>query len=84
MKIWNDVLESIGDEKSLVRQRNFTVYGNDMVVVEGQQRVVVIKEDEISFVYGNTNLKILGQKLMLKNMSKGLAIVCGKIEKIDF
>lgn len=72
------------DEQSLFAGRNFCVYGNNMVVVQGFKKLVSAKNDEVTFVYGNGFLSVLGQNLAIKKMSKGYAVVVGAVKQVVF
>ncbi|MBE5748464.1 MAG: hypothetical protein E7344_02410 [Clostridiales bacterium] len=83
MTMWEEKV-FLKDEQSLFNGRNFCVYGNNMVVVQGFKKLVSAKNDEIAFVYGNGFLSVLGQNLVIKKMSKGYAVVVGVVKQVVF
>ena len=83
MTMWEEKA-FLKDEKSLFVGRNFCVYGNNIVVVQGFKKLVSAKNDEVAFVYGNGFLSVLGQNLAIKKMSKGYAVVVGVVKQVVF
>lgn len=81
--IWTDIAEKLKIDGELIKQRSYTVLGESMVVVEGQKKVLSVNAEEISFEYGKKTLAVRGQGLKLKTISKGFAVVEGKIDSVE-
>lgn len=83
MKIWDELTTICGDE-SLFAQRYFSVYGKNLVVIQGFKRVVSINSCQTSFEFGGGLLNVQGQNLVVKKIVSGFAVVQGQIEKVEF
>ncbi|MBQ9715646.1 MAG: YabP/YqfC family sporulation protein [Clostridia bacterium] len=84
MKIWDEMTSFCADEKSLFAQRCFSVYGKNLVVIQGFKKITAVKNDEVTFVYGNGFLSVVGQNLVVKKVCKGYASVCGDVQQVIF
>ena len=84
MKIWNELTSFIKDPQSLFAQRSFSVYGKNLVVIQGFKKVVSVTGGEVAFDFNDGFLKIVGQDLVVKKIMQGFAIIQGHIEQVVF
>lgn len=82
-QLWEDLAQKLGVADGALRQRCYCVYGEDLVIVEGQKSVLSVTATEICFAYGGGTLKVCGQNLKIKSLSAGLAAVEGKISAVE-
>ncbi len=64
---------------SLLKGGKYTVYANNVVVVEGHGGIVDYSLQKISFVFGKNILNICGENLKIKCLERHYAVVEGKI-----
>lgn len=82
---FNEICESVGLEPSTIRgQFKLVSLGFDSIYIEGHKGLSVFSSTEMSFKVKGGSVKILGEKLELKNFSKLSALVKGKINKVDY
>ena len=72
------------DPQSLFAQHSFSVYGKNLVVIQGFKKVVSVTSGEVAFDFNDGSLKIVGQDLVVKKIMQGFAVVQGKIEQVVF
>ena len=84
MKIWDEFTSFCKDPQDLLAQQFFSVYGKNLVVVQGFKKVVCITDNQICFDYSNGFLKIVGKNLVVKKIMQGFAVVQGQIEQVLF
>lgn len=74
----------VKDPQSLFAQRSFSVYGKNLVVIQGFKKVVSVTNNVVAFDFNDGFLKIVGQDLVVKKIMQGFAVVQGKIEQVVF
>ena len=84
MKIWQELTAFCKDSQNLFLQPNFSVYGKNLVVIQGFKRVVCINNDKIVFDFANDFLTVVGQNLVIKKVLQGFAVVQGQIIQVLF
>lgn len=77
---WKEFAEKLGVD---IDGRSYWVIGDGAVIVEGHGGVKSVREGEISFIYGDGLLNVVGSDLKIKNASRGFAAVVGKISGVD-
>jgi len=82
---FDEIVSSIGLEPSSIAGNfKLVALGFTSIFIEGHKGLNVFSSVEMSFKVKNGVVKILGDKLELKNFSKLSALVKGKIKKVEF
>ena len=84
MKIWDELTSFCKDPQDLLAQRSFSVYGKNLVVIQGFKKVVSVTSGEVAFDFNDGFLKIVGQDLVVKKIMQGFAVIQGQIEQVVF
>lgn len=61
----------------------YSVFGQSTAVIEGHKGIANYSEEETAFSLGGKLLKVCGNKLHIKCLSKNFAVVTGKIDKVE-
>ena len=84
MKIWDELTYFFKDPQDLLDQRSFSVYGKNLVVVQGFKKVCCITDSQVDFDFANGFLNIVGTNLVVKKIMQGFAVVQGQIQQVLF
>lgn len=81
----NEIAFMSGKEAEvLLRGIKVTVFGRDTAVAEGIKGVRRIGESEMEFFYGKSKVLIRGNGLKIAHLGKGIAVVVGNIDGVDY
>ncbi len=81
---FDEICESAGLEASTIKGNyKLAMLGFNAVYIEGHKGLIVFSTTEMSFKVKNGTLKIIGEKLELRNFSKEAAEIKGKIKNIE-
>lgn len=68
---------------TLVGSYKYSVFSGTTAVIEGHKGISTYTDIEVAFSLDNKLLKVCGQKLHIKCLSKNFAVVSGQIDKVE-
>jgi len=77
-------LMSRKEMESLLVGIKLTVFGRDTAVFEGIGGVSKISEEEMTFFSRKTILTVRGNKLCIAHLGKGVAVVVGRLDGVEY
>ena len=84
MKIWDELTSFCKDPSDLLAQQSFSVYGKNLVVIQGFKKVCCITDSKVCFDFAGGFLNIIGKNLVVKKIIQGFSVVQGQIEQVLF
>ncbi len=67
---------------SLAANGKYTVYGNNVAVVEGHSGIVNYTSETVSFAFCKGVLEVCGSDLKIRCLEKHYSVVAGKISSV--
>ena len=81
---FDEIIGGIGLEAAAIKgEFKLCMLGSRSAYIEGHKGLNVFSEIEMNFKVKGGCIKVLGEKLELKNFSKKSALVVGKIKNIE-
>lgn len=68
---------------TLAGSYKYSVFGGTTAVIEGHKGISAYTDTEVAFSLGDKLLKVYGNKLYIKCLSKHFAVVVGQIDKVE-
>ncbi len=80
-----DMIKLSGKEAvALTLGTKITFFGRDTVIVEGHTGIKKLSDEFIALAVRKKSVEIHGEKLRLIHLSKGLAVIGGKIDGVNW
>lgn len=78
------IADACGVETSvLIKGYKYTIYRNEIFVLEGHKSVLSFSHERICFATGDGVLQLSGNNLMVKCMQSRFVVIVGKIDSVE-